>query len=303
MSKSFGNSPDPLDLIAKYGADGLRFGLMRIAPSGQDIRFDEKQIEEGRNFATKLWNAGAFPPDARPERAEPENRRERLSIYAIEVLARLNETIDAVEAGVSRISIQSSSPNISTILSGAIIATGLLKRPRLTFSARTKRKKKSALAVMDFVLSATLRLLHPFMPHLTEELWSLLGFGKDSIQFAAPPEKLALDAVADVAERRRLVSSIYETVQAGRNLRSASKLPSNKKIRFILRTNDKTISEQIPDHQPIAKCRRANARPQIQGAGWHSSSSHSVGRTFSRDRRGGPGARTRATGQGNREDW
>src|SRR6059036_3163577 len=56
MSKSLGNSPDPLELIDKYGADGLRFGLMRIAPSGQDIRFDEKQIEEGRNFATKLWN-------------------------------------------------------------------------------------------------------------------------------------------------------------------------------------------------------------------------------------------------------
>ena len=60
MSKSLGNSPDPLDLIAKYGADGLRFGLMRIAPSGQDIAFDEKQIEEGRNFATKLWNAARF---------------------------------------------------------------------------------------------------------------------------------------------------------------------------------------------------------------------------------------------------
>src|SRR3712207_2593293 len=57
MSKSLGNSPDPLELMAKYGADGLRFGLMRNAPTGQDIRFEEKQIEEGRNFATKLWNA------------------------------------------------------------------------------------------------------------------------------------------------------------------------------------------------------------------------------------------------------
>src|SRR6185436_5822237 len=105
---------------------------------------------------------------------------------------------------------------------------------------------KSTLAAMDVVLSATLRLLHPFMPHLTEEIWSLLGLGKGSIQFAAPPEKLALDAVADLSERRRLVSSIYEAVQAGRNLRSASKLPSNRKIRFILRTNDKQISEQTP---------------------------------------------------------
>ena len=60
MSKSLGNSPDPLELIDKYGADGLRFGLMRIAPSGQDVRYDEKPIEEGRNFATKLWNVARF---------------------------------------------------------------------------------------------------------------------------------------------------------------------------------------------------------------------------------------------------
>jgi valyl-tRNA synthetase len=84
------------------------------------------------------------------------------------------------------------------------------------------------------------------MPHLTEEIWSLLGLGKGSIQFTAPPEKVALHAVADVPQKRRLVLSIYETVQTGRTLRSASKLPSNRKIRFILRTNDKTISEQIP---------------------------------------------------------
>src|SRR5207342_944953 len=59
-------------------------------------------------------------------------------------------------------------------------------------------KKRAALAVMDLVLSAILRLLHPFMPHITEELWSLLGFGSDSIQFAAPPQKMALDGVTDV---------------------------------------------------------------------------------------------------------
>ena len=72
MSKSLGNSPDPLDLIDKYGADGLRFGLMRIAPSGQDIRFDEKQIEEGRNFATKLWNAARFRQMHGPSEAAPK---------------------------------------------------------------------------------------------------------------------------------------------------------------------------------------------------------------------------------------
>src|SRR5437870_7833043 len=89
MSKSLGNSPDPLELIDKYGADGLRFGLMRIAPSGQDIRFDEKQIEEGRNFATKLWNAARFRQMHGPSDAVPSIDSQQLSIYAIDVLARL----------------------------------------------------------------------------------------------------------------------------------------------------------------------------------------------------------------------
>ena len=99
---------------------------------------------------------------------------------------------------------------------------------------------------MDFVLSTILRLLHPFMPHITEELWSLLGFGKTSIQFAAPPQKIALEGVTAVPGKRELVSAIYETVKAGRNLRAESKLQSNRKIVFILRTDQTLISEQLP---------------------------------------------------------
>ncbi|HXQ02831.1 MAG TPA: valine--tRNA ligase, partial [Candidatus Udaeobacter sp.] len=98
MSKSLGNSPDPLELIDKYGADGLRFGLMRIAPRGQDIRFDEKQIEEGRNFATKLWNVARFRQMHGPSEVAPKIDYETVSIYALQLLARLNETIDAIEA-------------------------------------------------------------------------------------------------------------------------------------------------------------------------------------------------------------
>src|SRR5439155_11380610 len=107
-------------------------------------------------------------------------------------------------------------------------------------------KKKFVLGVMDFVLWATLRLLHPFMPHITEELYLLLSFDKDSVQFAALPEKIALDDVVDLTGKRQLVSAIYQTVQAGRNLRAESKLPSNRKIRFILRTDETLVSDQVP---------------------------------------------------------
>src|SRR6476660_9420267 len=245
MSKSLGNSPDPLELISKYGADGLRFGLMRIAPTGQDIRFDEKQIEEGRNFATKLWNVARVRQMHGPSEATPRIDIQSPSIYAVEVLARLNETIDAIESEYREYHFNMIAQHLYNFV-WSDYCDWFVEAAKTDIFSEDEAKKRSALAVMDIVLSATLRLLHPFMPHLTEEMWSLLDFGKGSIQFAAPPEKLALDAVPDVAKRRRLVSSIYEIVQAGRNLRSESKLPSNRKIRFILRTNDKQIPKQTP---------------------------------------------------------
>lgn len=244
MSKSLGNSPDPLDLIDKYGADGLRFGLMRIAPTGQDIRFDERQIEEGRNFATKLWNVARFRQMHGASEATPKIDTQSLSIYAVEVLARLNETIDAIESAYSEYHFNLVAQHLYNFV-WSDYCDWFVEAAKTDIFSEDEAKKKSALTVMDVVLSATLRLLHPFMPHLTEEIWSLLSLGKESIQFVPPPEKFALDAAADVAEKRRLAKPIYATVQAGRNLRSESKLPSNKKIRFILRSNDKSIFKEI----------------------------------------------------------
>src|SRR5262245_36654699 len=240
MSKSLDNSPDPLELIDKYGADGLRFGLMRIAPTGQDIRFDERQIEEGRNFATKLWNVARFRQMHGASEATSKLDSESLSIYAIEVLARLNETIDAIESAYREYQFNLVAQNLYDFV-WSDYCDWFVEAAKTDIFGADERKKRAALAVMDLVLSATLRLLHPFMTHLTEEIWSLLGLGKESIQFASPPEKLALEATVDVSGRRRLVSAIYGTVQAGRNLRSESKLQSNRKIRFILRTNEKLI--------------------------------------------------------------
>jgi valyl-tRNA synthetase len=153
MSKSLGNSPDPLDLIAKYGADGLRFGLMRIAPSGQDIRFDEKQIEEGRNFATKLWNAGPFSPDAWTIRAEAGAKESQLSIYAIDVLARLAETIDAVEAAYREYQFNTVAQRLYDFVWGDFCDWFFESSEDPIFSARRAPRKESTLGDDGFVLS------------------------------------------------------------------------------------------------------------------------------------------------------
>ena len=263
MSKSLGNSPDPLDLIDKYGADGLRFGLMRIAPSGQDIRYDEKQIEEGRNFATKLWNAARLRQMHGANSAEPKIDSSALSIYAIEVLSRLNETIDAIDAAYHDYQFNAVAQHLYDFI-WSDYCDWFVEAAKTEIFGEDETKKRSTLATMDFVLSATLRLLHPFMPHITEELWSLLGLGKASIQFTASPKKMTLDGVTDLAGKRELVSAIYQTVQSGRNLRAESKLPSNRKIGFILRTDEKLISDQLPTLTRLLNAEAVRLDPKYQ---------------------------------------
>jgi valyl-tRNA synthetase len=244
MSKSLGNSPDPLELIGKYGADGLRFGLMRIAPTGQDIRFDERQIEEGRNFATKLWNVARFRQMHGASQAAPAIDQQQLSIYAVEVLARLNETIDAVESAYREYHFNMVAQHLYNFI-WSDYCDWFVEAAKTDIFSTEEARKKSALAVMDFVLSAILRLLHPFMPHITEELWSLLGFGSNSIQFAPPPKKLPLDNV-DLTKIRQKVTALYDAVQVGRNLRSEAGIASNTKSNFPIKPAIPGVEEEIP---------------------------------------------------------
>ena len=264
MSKSLGNSPDPLDLIAKYGADGLRFGLMRIAPSGQDIAFDEKQIEEGRNFATKLWNAARFRQMHGPSEAALRLDDHALSIYSIEVLARFNELLTATETAYREYKFNEVAQRLYDFF-WSDYCDWFIEAAKTDIFSEDEARKKSVLAVMDFVLSGFVRLLHPFMPHITEELWSLLGFGKESIQFVSPPEP-ALRSIEpqSILEARMKVAKIYETVQAGRNLRAASRIPSNKKALFILRPAGEIEDQDLPTIARLLNAEDLRLDPKYQ---------------------------------------
>jgi valyl-tRNA synthetase len=225
MSKSLGNSPDPLDLIAKYGADGLRFGLLRTAPHGQDIRFDENQIAEGRNFANKLWNACRFRllqgPVTRGLSEHP-----KFSPYSARILHLLNQLITRIETGYRNYYFTD-------------IAQGLYDFFWSDFcdwyleAAKTELQndetRQGCLEVIDHVISQLLRQLHPFMPHITEELWSRFQFGTDSIQFAS------LDWRETVVDHGAVefAGKIYETAKIARNLKAEYRV--NRKAHMILK--------------------------------------------------------------------
>ncbi|HWA29009.1 MAG TPA: valine--tRNA ligase [Lacunisphaera sp.] len=223
MSKSLGNSPDPLDLINKYGADGLRFGIVSIAPQGQDIRFQEDRIEGGKNFCNKLWNACRF-------RQMSGDMADNSSLGAI--LGRIEPAkFDADDhaildrlLGVTR---EVDRCFAEFEFSAAVQALyGFFWNDFCDWYVEVSKAKlqdpttkANCLAIQDLVLRQTLLLLHPFIPFITEELWHQLGYGPEGkfiedarldnpSQIAGRGLKLDSSAAAHVAQLKAVVSQV-----------------------------------------------------------------------------------------------
>ncbi|MBI2513011.1 MAG: valine--tRNA ligase [Opitutae bacterium] len=184
MSKSLGNSPDPLDLIASYGADGLRFGIISIAPQGQDIRFQEDRIESGKNFCNKLWNACRFRQMS-GEMADNSSlaavlaRLEPAKFDADDhaIVDRLLATTRAVDQAFANFEFSNAVQTLYGFFWNDFCDWYVEVSKAKLQNADTKA---NCLAIQDLVLRQTLLLLHPFTPFITEELWHLLGYGADS---------------------------------------------------------------------------------------------------------------------------
>jgi len=227
MSKSLGNSPEPLDLIAKFGADGLRFGLLSIAPKGQDILFDEDRVGQGRNFCNKLWNAARFRQMSGPmadnstlAAVVSRIKASQLDDDDFAILQGLAELTDSTAKNLDEHEFTAYAQGLYSFFWGDFCdwyveaSKARLKDPTLV---------DNCLAVQDLVLRQFLLLLHPVAPFISEELWHLLGYGteKDFIQnhhtgsggdllrvLRESGIKLSAAKVADVALLREFVASV-----------------------------------------------------------------------------------------------
>jgi valyl-tRNA synthetase len=237
LSKSLGNSPDPLDLIAKYGADGLRFGLVRIAPQGADIRFNEKQIEEGRNFCNKLWNICRFRTLQGAVDFNAEPWKHPRSIFADELLDRLHFLLEGdrnVIAALNQFNFSEAASQLYDFVWNDFAAR-FVEAAKSDFNQADSPTRAGTLATFDYVMSHVLRLLHPFAPFVTEELWCELGFGTETIQTTLWPKQSP--RAQKTPPNGSLAEAFYDAVDRGRALRSAIKLPPSQKIPFQLFLN------------------------------------------------------------------
>jgi valyl-tRNA synthetase len=250
MSKSLGNSPDPLTLIDKYGADGLRFGIISLAPQGQDIRFQEDRIETGKNFCNKLWNACRF-------RQISGEAGDNSSLNAI--LGRLEpKKFDADDHAILD-RMLSATREVNRCFAdfefSAAVQTlyGFFWNDFCDWYVEVSKSKLQApdtkancLTIQDLVLRQTLLLLHPFIPFITEELWHQLGYGTEGtfiedarlenasqVATTALAKGLTLDRAA-VAEVERLKGFVSQA----RALKAEHNLASRRDVKLIVTTGD-----------------------------------------------------------------
>ena len=242
LSKSLGNSPDPLDVITQYGADALRFSIIYIAPLGQDILYSNEKCEIGRNFANKLWNASRFRTMHGPSpAATPELTKEDFDAACADdkwILSRLLQISASVNKSLDAFRFHEAVHSLYEFVWSEFCDWYIEASKQSLFNEKTKN---ATLKVMDYSIYTILRLLHPFMPFVTEEIALQLGYIPEdsSIVFSSYPSEGELTQFTTVDES--LMSGMdakFSLIRAGRNMRASYNIPPSKKIEYYFKPND-----------------------------------------------------------------
>ncbi|MBS4191482.1 valine--tRNA ligase [Bacillus sp. FJAT-49705] len=238
MSKSLGNGVDPMDVIDKYGADALRYFLSTGSSPGHDLRFSIDKVEATWNFANKIWNASRFAlMNMDGLTFEEIDLTGEKSVADKWILTRLNETIETV----TRLSDRYEFGEVGRVLYNFIwddFCDWYIEMAKLPLYGDDEAAKKTTRSILAYVLDNTMRLLHPFMPFITEEIWQNLPHSGESITIAEWPKAQAEFTDLQAANEMKLLVEIIRSV---RNSRAEVNTPMSKKIKMILKAKDQDV--------------------------------------------------------------
>jgi valyl-tRNA synthetase len=249
MSKSLGTGVDPTDLTELYGTDALRFALLIRTAKGQDIRFApirenrQPQVEEARNFANKIWNATRFVLMNLGDGSEVEARWEPSDALADRwILSELNATIKEVTEALADYRLNEAAQTLYHFFWDEF-CDWYIEFSKTLFAAKEESEQsRAARNRIVYVLETSLRLLHPLMPFITEELWQRLPHEGDSIMTAAWPET---DASREDAEAREQMETLIQLITKVRNIRSVMNIPVSAWLKVHLATDDERIKTLV----------------------------------------------------------
>ena len=241
MSKSLGNGIDPLEMIEKYGCDALRMNMVTGNSPGNDMRFYVERCEAMRNFANKLWNASRYVMMNLAEDAKNElPELSKLEIADKWVLSKLNTLISEVTENMESYELGVAIQKIYDFI-WDIYCDWYIEMTKARLFSDDADRKQTAIQVLVYVLDQILRLLHPFMPFITEEIWQSIPHEGDALIVAQWPEyraDLAFKAEEDAME------SVMAAIRAIRNRRTEMNVPPSKKAALHILTNKPQIFQE-----------------------------------------------------------
>jgi valyl-tRNA synthetase len=232
MSKSLGNGIDPIEIIEQYGADPLRFMLITGNTPGNDLRFQMERLEASRNFVNKIWNASRFVlmnlDDYQPGSSEP--------VYSLAdkwILSELKRAAASISANLGKYELGEAARQVYDFTWDCFCDWYIeMSKPRLY--GDNAQERYTAQTVLVEVLTNILKLLHPFMPFITEEIWQALPHEGKTIMLAKWPEA---EAMQDYPEEAAVMSLNMEAVRAVRNIRAEMNVQPGKKVELIFATD------------------------------------------------------------------
>ncbi|WP_251549411.1 valine--tRNA ligase [Neobacillus muris] len=242
MSKSLGNGVDPMDVIDQYGADALRYFLSTGSSPGQDLRYSTEKVEATWNFANKIWNASRFAlMNMNGLKYEEIDFSGEKSVADKWILTRLNETIDHV----TKLSDRYEFGEVGRALYNFIwddFCDWYIEMAKLPLYGEDEPAKKTTRSILAYVLDNTMRLLHPFMPFITEEIWQNLPHEGESITIAKWPEVKPELTDEQAAQEMKL---LVEMIRSVRNIRAEVNTPLSKKIKMLVKAKDEKILKAL----------------------------------------------------------
>jgi valyl-tRNA synthetase len=239
MSKSKGNVVDPLELCDKYGTDAVRFALARMGAPGTDVALKDDLLESYRNFSTKIWNAARFSmryletEDRLP--APADLKQSKLSLADRWILARLSRAADEANSSLTLYNLHEASRTIYRFFWHEFCDWYL---------EMIKLHPDSSKRVLLYVFESALRMLHPFMPFLTEELWQNLPHNGESIMISAYPQ---FTPAFDDAEAESQMEGIQDVIVKVRNIRSEMSVDPKQPVRLRIATENAAVARVLQD--------------------------------------------------------
>ena len=243
LSKSLGNSPDPIELFEKYGTDATRFSIMLMSPQGSDVYFSENSLEIGRNFMNKIWNASRFIMINHDDDFNETIDQDSLDNYDKWILSKFDTTLEKVNMHYSNYQFNEAIKVIYDFTWNEF-CNWYIEIAKIKFNSSDQLEKNNTFLVARDILKKVLLILHPISPFITEEIWSYLKNRDDKDIIVSSWPKMRAEGLPYNEDR---VTSLKEIVVAIRTIRSELNVPPTKKIDALISIRDSSDKSLFDD--------------------------------------------------------